>query len=144
MKRSWKPAIAALVAAGALIAVSNTHAVETSNNIYQASEEYRVGAFSSVPQIDLNCKALHPELDSFDIVGKCMDHNWRKVLGTPLPEEELPMFCYPTGCRLHRARYSDAPLAQCYGFVVKNERGDSIYVSCRLSLLIANMPVTET
>eukprot|EP00977_Amphora_coffeiformis_P027170 scaffold34593_cov179-Amphora_coffeaeformis.AAC.8 len=50
--------------------------------------------------------------------------------GLPLPEEELPMFCYPTGCRLHRARYSDAPLAQYYGFVVKNERGDSIYVSC--------------
>ena len=50
--------------------------------------------------------------------------------GLPLPEEELPMFCYPTGCRLHRARYSEAPLAQYYGFVVKNERGDSIYVSC--------------
>lgn len=40
------------------------------------------------------------------------------------------MFCYPTGCRLHRARYCDAPLPQYYGFVVKNERGDSIYVSC--------------
>lgn len=50
--------------------------------------------------------------------------------GLPLPSEELPMFCYPTGCRLHRARFSDAPLAQYYGFVVKNERGDSIYVSC--------------
>jgi len=48
----------------------------------------------------------------------------------PLPEEELPMFCYPTGCRLHRARYCDAPLPQYYGFVVKNERGHSIYVSC--------------
>lgn len=48
----------------------------------------------------------------------------------PLPEEELPMFCYPTGCRLHRARFSDAPLPQYYGFVVKNERGDSIHVSC--------------
>ena len=48
----------------------------------------------------------------------------------PLPQEELPMFCYPTGCRLHRARLSDAPLPQSYGFVVKNERGDSIYVSC--------------
>lgn len=45
----------------------------------------------------------------------------------PLPEEELPMFCYPTGCRLYRARYSDAPLPQYYGFVVKNERGDSIH-----------------
>ena len=50
--------------------------------------------------------------------------------GAPMPEEELPMFCYPTGCRLHRARLRDAPLAQCYGFVVKNERGDSIHVSC--------------
>ena len=50
--------------------------------------------------------------------------------GLPLPEEELPMFCYPTGCRLHRAQFSDAPLPEYYGFVVKNERGDSIYVSC--------------
>jgi hypothetical protein len=50
--------------------------------------------------------------------------------GFPLPEEELPMFCYPTGCRLRRALFQDAPLAECYGFVVKNERGDSIHVSC--------------
>lgn len=50
--------------------------------------------------------------------------------GLPFPEEELPMFCYPTGCRLHRARFCDAPLPQYYGFVVKNERGDSIFVSC--------------
>ena len=40
------------------------------------------------------------------------------------------MFCYPTGCRLSRFRYSEAPLPQNYGFVVKNERGDSVYVSC--------------
>jgi uDENN domain len=39
--------------------------------------------------------------------------------GFPLPEEELPMFCYPTGCRLIRARYSDCPLPQYFGFVVK-------------------------
>jgi len=50
--------------------------------------------------------------------------------GVPLPQEELPMFCYPTGCRLFRARYQDAPLAEYYGFVVKNERGDNIHVSC--------------
>jgi len=50
--------------------------------------------------------------------------------GLPLPEEELPMFCYPSGCRLFRARLSEAPVTQYYGFVVKNERGDSIYVSC--------------
>ena len=47
--------------------------------------------------------------------------------GLPMPEEELPMFCYPTGCRLHRAKFQDAPLAHCYGFVVKNEQGDSIH-----------------
>ena len=47
--------------------------------------------------------------------------------GVPLPEEELPMFCYPTGCRLHRETYQDTPLPEHYGFVVKNERGDSIY-----------------
>ena len=55
---------------------------------------------------------------------------FRNYKSLPLPEEELPMFCYPTGCRLYRARFSDAPVAQYYGFVVKNERGDSIYVSC--------------
>jgi hypothetical protein len=55
---------------------------------------------------------------------------YKNYKGLPLPEEELPMFCYPTGCRLHRAKFSDAPLPQYYGFVVKNERGDSIYVSC--------------
>jgi hypothetical protein len=42
--------------------------------------------------------------------------------GLPLPEEELPMFCYPTGCRLHRTRYSDCPLPQYFGFVVKVRR----------------------
>ena len=47
--------------------------------------------------------------------------------GVPLPEEELPMFCYPTGCKLFRAKYQDAPLPENYGFVVKNERGDSIH-----------------
>lgn len=55
---------------------------------------------------------------------------FKNYKGLPLPEEELPMFCYPTGCRLHRARYSEAPLPEYYGFVVKNERGDSIYISC--------------
>lgn len=55
---------------------------------------------------------------------------YKNYKGLPLPEEELPMFCYPTGCRLQRARFRDAPLPQYYGFVVKNERGDSIYVSC--------------
>lgn len=47
--------------------------------------------------------------------------------GLPLPEEELPMFCYPTGCKLIRLKYQDSPLPEHYGFVVKNERGDSVY-----------------
>jgi hypothetical protein len=55
---------------------------------------------------------------------------YKNYKGLPLPEEELPMFCYPTGCRLQRAKFCEAPLPQYYGFVVKNERGDSIYVSC--------------
>ena len=51
--------------------------------------------------------------------------------GLPMPVEELPLFCYPQGCRLLRTRLSDIPLPSSYGFVLKNiERGDSIYVSC--------------
>lgn len=61
------------------------------------------------------------------VLGRFPLQNYKSL---PLPEEELPMFCYPNGCRLHRAKLSDAPVAQYYGFVVKNERGDSIYVSC--------------
>ena len=61
------------------------------------------------------------------VLGRFPFKNYK---GLPLPEEELPMFCYPTGCRLYRAKLSEAPVAQYYGFVVKNERGDSIYVFC--------------
>jgi hypothetical protein len=61
------------------------------------------------------------------VLGRFPPQNYKNL---PLPEEELPMFCYPTGCRLHRAKLSDEPVPQYYGFVVKNERGDSIYVSC--------------
>ncbi len=41
--------------------------------------------------------------------------------------KSLSQFCYPTGCKLFRAPYQDAPLPEYYGFVVKNERGDSIH-----------------
>lgn len=61
------------------------------------------------------------------VLGRFPLRNYKSL---PLPEEELPMFCYPTGCRLHRTQLCNAPLPQCYGFCVKNERGDSIYVSC--------------
>ena len=50
--------------------------------------------------------------------------------GMPFPEEELPLFCYPRGSNLVRKKLKDLPLPQSFGFVVKNERGDSIYVSC--------------
>ena len=44
---------------------------------------------------------------------------FKNYKGLPLPEEELPMFCYPTGYRLVRARYCDWPLPQYFGFAVK-------------------------
>jgi hypothetical protein len=50
--------------------------------------------------------------------------------GMPFPEEELPLFCYPSGNHLVRKKLKDLPSPKCFGFVVKNERGDSIYVSC--------------
>ncbi|KAL7553196.1 hypothetical protein ACHAWF_016455, partial [Thalassiosira exigua] len=50
----------------------------------------------------------------------------------PFPEEELPLFCHPRGGVLERREAGDGAgvLPRAYGFVVKNERGDSIYVSC--------------
>ena len=48
--------------------------------------------------------------------------------GLPFPEEELPMFCYARGSLLVRDKLRNGmKLPKCYGFVVKNERGDSIY-----------------
>ncbi|EJK48823.1 hypothetical protein THAOC_32351 [Thalassiosira oceanica] len=47
--------------------------------------------------------------------------------GLPFPEEELPMFCYPNGSKLVRDRLRNLAMPRSYGFVVKNERGDSIY-----------------
>lgn len=64
---------------------------------------------------------------STSVIGRFPYANYKYL---PLPEEELPMFCYPTGCRLHRAALCESPLPQYYGFCVKNEQGDSIYVSC--------------
>jgi hypothetical protein len=54
--------------------------------------------------------------------------NYRNM---PFPEEELPLFCYPQGgvC-LVRDKLRNWTLPKSFGFVVKNERGDSIYVSC--------------
>lgn len=61
------------------------------------------------------------------VLDRFPQKNYKRL---PLPEEELPMFCYPRGCRLERALFRDAPLPTSYGFVVKNEQGDSIHVSC--------------
>ena len=47
----------------------------------------------------------------------------------PFLQEELPLFCYPTGIRLLRRKLRDLAKPECFGFVVKNERGDEIHVS---------------
>ena len=47
--------------------------------------------------------------------------------GMPFPEEELPMFCYAGGSLLVRDKLRNLSLPKSFGFVVKNERGDSIY-----------------
>lgn len=61
--------------------------------------------------------------------------------GLPLPEEELPMFCYPTGCRLHRTRYSDCPLPQYFGFVVKVRR--TLHRFARVELFFTSLHRTN-
>lgn len=47
--------------------------------------------------------------------------------GMPFPEEEMPLFCYPGGSYLVRDKLRNCRLPRSFGFVVKNERGDSIY-----------------
>ena len=54
--------------------------------------------------------------------------------GMPFPEEELPMFCYAGGSLLTREKMGNAGLPKSYGFVVKNERGDSIYGTLPLAV----------
>jgi hypothetical protein len=62
------------------------------------------------------------------VIGRFPFKNYSNV---PLPIEEIPMFCYPKmGNKLYRTQYSSIPIPQYYGFVVKNERGDNIYISC--------------
>ncbi|KAL7465896.1 hypothetical protein ACHAXS_006197 [Conticribra weissflogii] len=64
-------------------------------------------------------------------VAKVLDRFPKKnYRGMPFPEEELPLFCYAGGSLLIRDKLRNLPLPKPYGFVVKNERGDSIYVSC--------------
>lgn len=61
-------------------------------------------------------------------VAKVLDRFPRKnYRGMPFPEEELPLFCYAGGSLLIRDKLRNQPLPKPYGFVVKNERGDSIY-----------------
>ena len=49
--------------------------------------------------------------------------------GMPFPEEELPLFCYAGGSLLVRdaMRNLSGKCPRSFGFVVRNERGDSIY-----------------
>jgi hypothetical protein len=44
-------------------------------------------------------------------------------------QEELPLFCYPTGIKLIRRKYRDLETPECFSFIVKNERGEEIHVS---------------
>lgn len=47
----------------------------------------------------------------------------------PFLQEELPLFCHPTGIRLARRKYRDLETPECFSFIVKNERGDEINIS---------------
>jgi len=63
--------------------------------------------------------------------AKVLDRFPRKnYRGMPFPEEELPLFCYAGGSLLVRDKLRNLSMPRSFGFVVKNERGDSIYVSC--------------
>jgi len=61
--------------------------------------------------------------------AKVLDRFPRKnYRGMPFPEEELPLFCYPRGgVYLVRDKLRHWSLPKSFGFVVKNERADSIY-----------------
>ena len=58
------------------------------------------------------------------VLDRFPQSNYRDM---PFPEEELPMFCYAKGSKLKRDRLRNLEIPKCFGFVVKNERGDSIY-----------------
>ena len=61
------------------------------------------------------------------VLDRFPSKNYRRL---PFPEEELPMFCYAKGSTLVRDQLCNVGLPKAYGFVVKNERGDSIYGKC--------------
>lgn len=61
--------------------------------------------------------------------------------GMPFPEEELPLFCYAGGSRLVRDKLRNLPMPRYFGFVVKNERGDSIYGTLCADLLVKRVSV---
>jgi hypothetical protein len=58
------------------------------------------------------------------VLDRFPQKNYRDM---PFPEEELPMFCYARGSLLKRDKLRNLPIPKSFGFVVKNERGDSIY-----------------
>ena len=67
------------------------------------------------------------------VLDRFPSKNYRRL---PFPEEELPMFCYAKGSMLIRDQLCNIGLPKAYGFVVKNERGDSIYGTCYLCVWI--------
>ena len=58
------------------------------------------------------------------VLARFPQKNYR---GMPFPEEELPLFCYAGGSKLVRDKVRNMGMPKALGFVVKNERGDSIY-----------------
>jgi len=66
------------------------------------------------------------------VLDRFPSKNYRRL---PFPEEELPMFCYAKGSTLIRDQLCNIGLPKAYGFVVKNERGDSIYGKCYLCVV---------
>jgi len=61
---------------------------------------------------------------SAKVLDRFPQKNYR---GMPFPEEEMPLFCYPGGIYLVRDKLSNWKLPRSLGFVMKNERGDSIF-----------------
>ena len=70
------------------------------------------------------------------VLDRFPSKNYRNL---PFPEEELPMFCYAKGSTLVRDQLCNIGLPKAYGFVVKNERGDSIYGKCYLCIRIDSL-----
>jgi hypothetical protein len=48
----------------------------------------------------------------------------------PLPQNELPMFCFPRGLFLRHQKRDDAPMPSYFSFVFTSIDGDRVHVAC--------------